>query len=519
LNRDQNIARLADANDWDMVIVGGGATGLGTALDAALRGYRVALCEQSDFAKGTSSRSTKLIHGGVRYLQQGNVSLVTESLRERYLLRQNAPHLVHPLQFIVPSYRWYDSAFYGTGLKVYDFLAGRHGLGKSRHLSRARTLQQLPTLRPHGLRGGTRYVDAGFDDARLAITLARTADAHGATLLNYMRVVGFEKNSAGAIVQVVAEDVETGQRYQLTAKVVVNATGPFTDEVRRLDDSHCAAMISPSQGVHLVLDASFLPGSAALLIPRTEDGRILFAIPWHGVTVVGTTDTPITEVSLEPQPLEHEIDFLLRTVNQYLTLTVRKADVRSTFVGIRPLVAASGSATTAKLSRDHTIVVDERSHLVTVTGGKWTTYRKMAEDVVNRAAEVAALHPVRCKTQEMPLHGATDEPGRFGALAVYGTDARQIQALMKGHADYARRVHPDVALSVAEVVWGCRAEMARTLDDVLARRSRWLVLDAKAAIAAAQPVARVMQQELGRDDAWVAQQVRDFTRLAKGYLV
>ena len=332
-----------------------------------------------------------------------------------------------------------------------------------------------------------------------------------------MRVIGFAKTRAGAIGGVVAEDLETGQRHQLGAKVVVNATGPFTDEVRRLDDPHCPAMIAPSQGVHVVLDAAFLPGSSALMIPRTDDGRILFAIPWHGVTVVGTTDTAISQVTLEPQPLDEEIDFLLATVNRYLTKPVTKADVRSTFVGIRPLVKSTGTANTSKLSRDHTIVVDERSRLLTVAGGKWTTYRNMAEDVVNRAAELAGLPAVGCATHDMRLHGATEAADKYGALSVYGTDAGEIQALMKENADFARRVHPELALPVAEIVWACRAEMARTVDDVLARRLRWLLLDAKAAITAAEPVALVMQQQLGRDDAWVAQQVRYFSKLAAGY--
>lgn len=519
MDREQNLARLEDANEWDVVVVGGGATGLGAALDAAARGYRVALCEQSDFAKGTSSRSTKLIHGGVRYLQQGNVSLVTEALRERNFLSRNAPHLVAALEFIVPSYRWYDSAFYGAGLKVYDVLAGKHGLGKSRHLSRAETIERLSTIRQRGLRGGTRYVDAGFDDARLAIAIARTADAHGAKLLNYMQVVGFEKDSAGAIHGVIAEDLESGRRHQLNARVIINATGPFCDEVRKLDDSNLPAMLAPSQGVHIVLDASFLPGNSALLIPRTDDGRVLFAIPWHGVTVVGTTDTAISTVTLEPRPLDEEIDFLLTNVNKYLAKPVSKSDIRSTYVGIRPLVKAADSKNTSKLSRDHTIVVDQRSGLITITGGKWTTYRNMAEDVVDCAAERGSLPQVDCKTKELRLHGATEDADQLGALCVYGTDAREIQALMKSNVDFARRVHPDIALSVAEVVWACRMEMARTVDDVLARRSRWLFLDAQAAMAAAEPVAKIMQQELGKNDAWAVGQVREFTALAEGYLV
>jgi glycerol-3-phosphate dehydrogenase len=519
LNREQNLARLEQTATWDIVIIGGGATGLGTALDAAARGYRTVLLEQSDFAKATSSRSTKLVHGGVRYLQQGNISLVREALRERNLLAKNAPHLVSPLDFIVPSYRWYDSAFYGIGLKAYDALAGKQRLGKSRHLSRGETIGRLPTIRQEGLRGGSLYVDAGFDDARLAISIAQTAHARGALLLNYMRVVELKKDPGGTICGVVAEDLERGRQHHVLAKVVVNATGPFTDAVRKLDDPHHPALIAPSQGAHIVLDASFLPGDAALLIPRTDDGRILFLIPWHGVTVVGTTDTPISTVTLEPRPLAEEIEFILASANQYLAKRVTAQDIRSTFVGIRPLVKEFGCTNTSKLSRDHTIVVDPRSKLLTVAGGKWTTYRNMAEDVVDQAAELAALPQVACPTSGIELHGATDDTGKLGALAVYGTDARKIQALMKSDPNFARRVHPDLVLSVAEVVWACRAEMARTLDDVLARRSRWLILDARMALTAAESVARVMQVELGRDETWVKAQVEEFERIAQSYLV
>jgi glycerol-3-phosphate dehydrogenase len=517
LNRENNLDALRGVREpLDIVVIGGGATGLGSAVDAASRGYRVALFEQNDFAKGTSSRSTKLIHGGVRYLQQGNATLVRDALLERGLLRKNAPHLVRALQFVIPTYRRRDSLYYYAGLKLYDALAGRHGFEKSRLYSRDETLSRICTIRHHGLRGGVAYYDGAFDDARLAIALARTADDHGALLLNYVAVTGFSKQADGRIVGVELQDQLSGEKLSVAARVVINATGPFSDSVRQLDDDQAKPLIAASQGAHIVVDASFLPGDAAVLIPRTEDGRILFLIPWLGSTLIGTTDTPIDHISLEPQVQRQEIEFLLSTASRWLEQPLTMDDVRSVFVGIRPLVRSGKSALTSALSRDHSIVVDPRSSLVSIVGGKWTTYRKMAEDVVDRSIAVGQLSDLPCRTKELSLHGATASP-KSGSLETYGSDADQIHSLMKSDPDLAQRVHAKLPLSAAEVVWACRHEMACTIEDVLARRSRWLLLDARATQLAAAAVAEIMRQELKQDKSWVDQQCQAFAEIAANY--
>jgi len=518
MNRNDMIANLGErTSPWDMVIIGGGATGLGAAVDAASRGYDVVLFEQCDFAKGTSSRSTKLVHGGVRYLQQGNVSLVTEALKERGLLLQNAPHLVEDVAFIVPSYEWWESPFYGIGLKVYDLLAGRYGFGKSESLSREEVIAEIPSINRDGLRGGTRYYDGQFDDARLAINLATTAFEQGATLLNYARVSAINKDTDGVVSGVTIVDEETGQEHPVDGRVVINATGPFADAVRKLDNPDAKPIIAPSQGVHLVLDRSFIAGDSAIMVPHTDDGRVMFAIPWHDVAVVGTTDTPIEEVSLEPRAFDEEIDYILETANRYLQRPATRDDILSVFAGIRPLVRAGGSEDTAALSREHTIVVDPDSGLLTAAGGKWTTYRKMAEDIVDHAFVLADLEPEPCMTRNLQIHGYHRRAERFGRFDFYGSDAAEIENLVQSDAKLSERVHPDLDLTVGEIVWFCRKEMARTVDDVLARRSRSLLFNARAAREAAPGVALAVANELGRDNNWIEQQNRTFQVLASGY--
>jgi len=524
MNRDHMLVALRDRDrPWDIVVIGGGATGLGTAVDAASRGLTVALFEQSDFAKGTSSRSTKLVHGGVRYLQQGNVSLVMEALKERGRLLRNAPHLVRDVAFIVPSYAWWESPFYGVGLKVYDLLAGRYGFGASSHVSRDRVIEEIPSIKRDGLLGGTRYYDGQFDDARLAINLAETASEQGATLVNYAPVVELIKNKGGLVEGVVARDAESGETLEVRGRVIVNATGPFADSVRRLDHADAAPMIAPSQGVHVVLDRSFLPGESAIMVPHTDDGRVLFAIPWHDVAVVGTTDTPVDRVDLEPVPRPDEIAFILDTANRYLARPATAEDVRSVFAGIRPLVKLGDEKNTAALSREHTILIDPQSGLLTVAGGKWTTYRKMAEDVVDHAITFGDLGRRKCVTRRLPIHGAQGEPAEGerverGPWSFYGADARQIEELVRSDPSVSERIHPRLAITRAEVVWACRREMARTVDDVLARRTRSLLFDARAAIEAAPAVAAIMADELGRNDAWTQSQVAEFRRTALHYV-
>ncbi len=519
MNRDDMLASIRERQQpWDLVIIGGGATGLGSAMDAASRGFDVVLLEQADFAKGTSSRSTKLVHGGVRYLQQGNVSLVMEALKERGMLLRNAPHLVHDVGFIVPSYAWWESPFYGVGMKVYDLLAGRYGFGKSSYVSREGVVEAIPSIQTEGLLGGTRYFDGQFDDARLAINLAATAFEQGGTLVNYVQVVGFEKDDAGAIEGVVARDLESGEELRVRGRSVVNATGPFADGVRRLDRPDAAPMIAPSQGVHIVLERSFLSGDSAIMVPHTGDGRVMFAIPWHDVVVVGTTDTPVDEVSLEPRPQSEEVEFILETANRYLAKPAVAADILSTFAGIRPLVKMGDGGDTAALSRDHTILVEPVSGLITVAGGKWTTYRKMAEDVVDHAVTLADLEPRPCVTQQFPIHGYHRNAERFGRLHFYGSDATEIEGLEEADARMAEPLHPRLPITGAEVQWAARREMARTVDDVLARRTRSLLFDAQAAIESAPRAAAILSRELERDASWEAAQVEEFTEIASRYL-
>jgi glycerol-3-phosphate dehydrogenase len=522
VNRDTWIAQIfatgeAEAEPFDLAIVGGGATGVGAAVDAASRGYRVLLVEQDDFGKGTSSRSTKLVHGGVRYLQQGNVSLVMEALRERGILLRNAPHLVRDQAFVVPNYAWWEAPFYGIGMKVYDGLARRYGFGRSRRLSSDEVRERIPTVEEEGLRGGVLYHDGQFDDARLLINLVQTAARQGAKLLNHCPCVGLLFDETGFVNGIRIRDAESGTEAEVRARVVVNATGAWVDRVRTMAEPDAAPMISPSQGVHVVLDRSFLPGDTAIMVPRTSDGRVMFAIPWHGHVVVGTTDTAIETPELEPRAREEEIAFLLETAGEYLHRNPTREDVRSVFVGIRPLVRATEGANTAALSRDHTIHVGPTG-LLTICGGKWTTYRKMAEDCVNHAIHLGGLEERPCITENLNIHGYHRNAERFGPLAGYGSDAPALQALVKGEAALGERLHPDHPATAVQVLWAAREEMARKLDDVLSRRIRILQLDARAAMAMAEPAARILARELGRDEAWAAGEVEAFTALAEQYL-
>jgi glycerol-3-phosphate dehydrogenase len=521
MNRKEMLERtIAREKPWDMVIIGGGATGVGIAIDAASRGLEVLLLEAQDFGKGTSSRSTKLIHGGVRYLEQGNISLVMEALKERGLLRQNAPHLVHDLAFIVPNYSWWEAPFYGIGMKVYDLLAGKFGFGRSRILSAEETMEKLPNLQTEGLRGGVIYYDGQFDDTRLLIHMAATAADHDATLLNYAPVVGIVKDSEGYVDGVVFQDAESGQRITAQARVMVNATGMFADRVRRMTDPEAKQMIAPSQGIHLVFERSFLRADAAIMVPHTSDGRVLFAIPWHQHTVVGTTDTPIKEASYEPLPFEEEIEFILNTAAQFLSRPPTRQDILSVYVGIRPLVKAEGDGgeKTSALSRDHTIHIDSAG-LITIVGGKWTTYRHMAEDCVNHAITLGKLPEADCVTRSLKLHGYHPSAGDLGPLEVYGSDAKEILAIASGNPDLLIPLHGDLPYCAAEVIWATRSEMARTVEDVLARRTRALFLNAAAAIDMAPKVAAIMAKELDQTDSWRDAQIKEFCALAENYQV
>jgi glycerol-3-phosphate dehydrogenase len=510
-------AIVAPDCDLDLLVVGGGATGASVLLDAAARGLRVALLERSDFGKGTSSRSTKLVHGGVRYLAQGNIGLVREALHERTLLHQNAPNVVHELSFLVPCSGWWERWWYGMGFWVYGWLAGKSGYRDTISVSAEECLRRIPTLKASRARGGVLYSDGQFDDCRLLVELLQTGVDQGGLVLNYAAVEGLIKDPDGRVRGVHWRDRETGESHSIRARCVVNATGPFCDQVRRMDRSRAEPLVAASQGVHLVLPASFLQGSTALMVPKTSDGRVLFLIPWLGHVVVGTTDTPIPEATLEPTAQEQEIDFLLETAAAYLKRPPTRQDILSVFVGIRPLVrTASVGKSTAKLSRDHTIEIAP-SGLITITGGKWTTARHMAEDCVNRAIAVGGLKESPCATRNLRLLGADGPlPSAMGSEveSVYGIEPAHGTALLEAEPRLAAYLHPDCALRRADVVWAIRYEMARTVEDVLARRSRVLFLNHALAVHVAPAVAACMAEALGHGPDWVTQQLADFASVA-----
>ncbi len=517
MSRQKIIQPITDTSIlWDIVIIGGGATGMGTAVDAASRGYKVLLVEQADFGKGTSSRSTKLVHGGVRYLQQGNISLVLEALKERGIMKQNAPHLVKDLCFIVPTYDWWEGPFYGIGLKLYDLLAGKEGLGASEFLSKEETIAHIPTVETKDLRGGIKYHDGQFDDARLLINLAQTAQEYGATIINYMKVVSLHKKDE-LLHRVQLQDQETQQEYTVKAKVIINATGVFTDTIRKMDDQNIQPIMTSSQGVHIVLDKKFLPGKNAIMVPHTDDGRILFATPWHDKIIVGTTDTPVTEYLLEPIPLQKEIDFLITHIARYLTEDPTHDDIKSIFVGLRPLVKEVEASSTAAISREHTITIS-RSGLVTIAGGKWTTYRKMAEDVVDKAIAIGNLSAKKSITETLPIHGFHSLPVKNINFEHYGSDIDNLNEFLNEETFYRNPLHPDYHYLEGEVIWAIRYEMARTIEDFLARRTRLLFLDAKAALKIATRVAQLMAEELKKNEDWIDKHVNEFKELVKNYL-
>ena len=515
MQRTAIIQQLEAADEWDICVIGGGATGLGIAVDAASRGLKTLLLEKFDFAKGTSSRSTKLVHGGVRYLQQGNIKLVMEALKERGVLLNNAPHLVKNQAFIVPNYKWWEGAFYGSGLKVYDWMAGSLGFGPSQFLSKEETLSLAPTLDAEGLRGGVLYHDGQFDDARLAIHLAMTAADHGAAVLNYSSVEGLIKEK-GKVCGVQFTDVIAGKQYEIKAKVVINATGVFTDSILRMDDVKAETLVSMSQGIHIVLDREFLPSDTAILIPRTNDKRVLFAVPWHNKIIVGTTDTPVNNPSAEPIALDEEIDFILHHIQKYLTKDPVRLDIKSVFAGLRPLVKGQ-SKTTAALSRDHHITISD-SELITIAGGKWTTYRKMAEDVMEIAIHKAGFEETECKTKDLPVHGYKKETDFNASLYYYGTDEQKIQSIIQFDKSLAEQIHSSFPFIKAEIIWAVRHEMCMTVEDALSRRTRALLLDAKSSMESAPLVAEIMAKEMQKNNDWIKNEIDNFISIAKNYL-
>ena len=514
MNRAKNLDQLEKEQQWDVAIIGGGASGLGIALDSASRGHKTILLEKNDFAKGTSSRSTKLVHGGVRYLQNGDISLVIEALRERGIMRKNAPHLVRDLSFVIPSYDWWSSPFYGIGLKVYDMMAGKLGLGPSTILNREETLKYLPNVKKDGLRGGVIYHDGQFDDARMAVSLALTADQEGATLLNYVEVTGLEKEK-DMLKGIQITDSINGSKKTIKAKVVVNATGVFSDQIIRMDQPEAKPMIRPSQGVHLVIDKSFLQGDHAIMVPHTTDGRVLFAVPWNGQVVVGTTDTPIDDALEEPIPMEEEIDFILENASAYMTKKPHRKDVKSVFVGLRPLAATNNNKeSTKEVSRHHKIIVST-SGLVSVLGGKWTTYRKMAEDAVNTIQMVGGFQDRKCTTETLPILGNDFNVDFTNPYHFYGTEAPKIKALNPEKANQS--LSEKLFISENQVLWAVQEEMAMTLEDVLARRTRCLFLDAYETEKIAPEVAKIMSKVLKKDAQWIEKELERFSLILKKY--
>ena len=499
---------------FDVLVIGGGATGLGIAVDAVTRGYRTALVESGDFAQATSSRATKLVHGGVRYLASGQIHLVYEALHERKVMLNSAPHLVHPLGFITPAYKWSDIPFYGAGLKLYDLLSGTSSLGRTRILSAKATRLLQPGIASSGLKGSILYFDGQFDDARFALALARTAEDHGALICNYVRCLSLTKQK-GSVTGAVVQDVETGLEITVSASVVINATGIYTDQIRHQDDARRPNILTTSRGTHLVLPGSVLNSTHAIMVPKTLDGRIIFAIPWLGQVVVGTTDLPAAAVELEPGHLASEIDFLIETINPYLAKPVSRDDVLSVFSGLRPLVTGK-AGTTSKLSREHHIDRSP-SGLITVAGGKWTTYRRMAQDTLDFAARHKMLEARKCSTNTLKLHGAPADAPPDGPFARYGAEARAVESIIQEGHQFAEKLDEELPYILAEVVFAVREEMARTVEDVLSRRTRALLLNARAAQRAALPVARILADHLGRDDQWVQQQVSSFRTLAQRF--
>lgn len=518
-DRRKLLDSIQETDEWDMLIIGGGATGLGIAVDAATRGFKTLLLEQEDFAKGTSGRSTKLVHGGVRYLAQGNISLVKEALKERGLLLKNAPHLTRNEVIIIPCYSWFRGMFYTVGLKLYDWLSGKLSIGKSKLIKRKEVIERLPTIRKDSLKCGVLFHDGTFDDARLAINLAQTCVENDGIAVNYCKVLSLIKDENNKISGATFIDKETRRIYNVKAKVVVNATGIFADDIMQMDAPGARSIIRPSQGIHLVLDHSFLKSKDAIMIPHTDDGRVLFAIPWYQNVIVGTTDTPISTHSLEPRALESEINFVLDTAGKYLSKNPSRSDVLSVFAGLRPLAASDDNTEkTKEISRGHKVIISN-SGLVSVIGGKWTTYRKMAEDTLSKISRNKMLPFKNCITENLKIHGYQQPETAADSLSYYGTDKAGIQMLMAENESWNKPLAKGVNITEAQVIWAIRHEMARTVEDVLARRTRLLFIDAKAAYNLAPTIADIMREELKETEEWKEKQIASFAELAKGYLI
>jgi len=519
MNREALIKELREQSEirWDLIVIGGGATGLGVALDGASRGYKTLLLEQSDFAKGTSSRSTKLVHGGVRYMAQGDLLLVMEALHERGLIMKNAPHLTFNQKFVIPIYTIWDAIMYTVGLKFYDLMAGRLSMGKSYFINRQDTLARLPLLKAKGLMGGVVYHDGQFDDSRMALALAQSCVEKGGLVLNYFKVTDLLKKENGKIYGVTAKEMITGEEFNLSANLVINATGVFADDIVRMDNPLSIPSIKPSQGVHIVIDNSFLQSNMAIMIPKTDDGRVLFAIPWYNEVVVGTTDTPLDTISLEPVALDKEISFILQTAEKYLVKPPRREDILCIFAGLRPLAAnPDNPAATREVSRRHKITLSP-SGLLSIIGGKWTTYRRMAEETINKAIKAGFLDRRVCVTSNLKLTAlAKIDPSN--RLHIYGEGSNEIEKMISEKPYLGMPTDPRLPYNRAEIIWICRNEMPLTIEDLLARRTRALFLNARASSDIATEVAGLMAEELGFDVKWQKEQIESYNQLVKNYI-
>ncbi len=518
VKRNEIIFSLKNTDFYDLLIIGGGATGCGIAVDAASRGLKVALIEKNDIAEGTSSRSTKLVHGGVRYLElafkhcdRAQYHLVKEALQERGIFLKNAPHLAHSLPLVTPLYKWLDVPYVFAGLVLYDLLAGKYGLGKSRLIGRQEALKRFPMLKSEGLKAGVVYYDGQFNDARMAVSLALTARKHGAAILTHAEAIALEK-SGGKICGARVRNAIDSEEFVIRARGVINAAGPFVDQIRQMDDTATAPVLKAASGIHIILSSRFVPPETGLLIPKTEDGRVLFVLPWQGHALIGTTDNP-AEIADHPQAKEEEIDYLLRHIGRYFNLTVKRSDVMSVWSGLRPLVQFDASANTAQQVREHLMMVSD-SGLLSMAGGKWTTYRKMAEEAVDQAIATYNLKPPhKCQTQRLPLVGAenfapeisqvlTKDYGLASDIAYhlhYSFGDRAMCIARLASEGFGRRLHPEHPFIEAEVVYASRHEFAERASDVLTRRIPLALLDISAARLVVPRVVELMAKEFGWD--------------------
>ncbi len=495
--------------DFDLIIIGGGATGAGIALDASLRGLSVALFEQNDFAEGTSSRSTKLVHGGVRYLEaavkrldKAQYALVKEGLKERKLFLNNARHLADPVELITPIYRWWEVPYVYAGLFLYDLISGKASLGRSKLLSRNKALAHNPAINAAGLKAAVSYYDGAFNDSRMVIALLQSAQANGAKVSNHHQVTALHKEE-GKLHAITVEDRLNKERKKYHASVIINATGPFVDTIRQMDDPTCPPLIQASSGIHIIVAPTFLPSNKGIMIPQTSDGRVLFVLPYQGKCLIGTSDNP-SALTEHPEVTDREIGYLLENVNRYFGIKVTPDDVLGRFSGLRPLIIQEDAENTAMLVREH-IETFSDSGLLTIAGGKWTSYRSMAESAVNMVLQKLgrSLQDHPCQTENYPVIGSQDLE-KVSSLPKYlvqryGDQAAKVIGIAT-EENAEERLHPEIEIIKAELLYSIRYEYVRKPLDFIVRRVNLGLTDQKAARDLLHPVSLVLQEELGLSD-------------------